>query len=184
MKVVQNIIRRNIQGKKILILFLLTNSIYAAMLFITIPRVMDFANGMNLLDMMPMGYDFEYVDSLFRNLGFEGRNAYLYNQIPLDMVYPFLFGISYCLVLAYFLNKLNKLKSPFVYLCLLPLTAGIADYFENFGILTLLSNYPEISNSTVTITSSFTLLKSMGTTLYFIILIGLLVLLLIKISRK
>ena len=145
---------------------------------------MDFANGMNLLDVMPMGYDFEYVDSLFRALGPEGRNAYLYSQIPLDMVYPFLFGISYCLVLAYFLNKLNKLKSPFVYLCLLPLIAGIADYFENFGILTLLSNYPEISNSTVTITSSFTLLKSMGTTLYFIILIGLLVLLLIKTSRK
>ncbi len=184
MKTVQNIIRRNIQGKKVLLLFLLTNIVYAAMLLVTIPEVMDFANGMNLLDMMPMGYDLEYVDSLFHALGPEGRNAYLYSQIPLDMVYPFLFGISYCLVLAYFLNKLNKLKSPFVYLSLLPLIAGIADYFENFGILALLSDYPEISNSIVKITSSFTLLKSISTTLYFMILIGFLVLLLIKTLRK
>ncbi|MFK5974661.1 MAG: hypothetical protein QM485_15470 [Flavobacteriaceae bacterium] len=184
MKTVQNIIRRNIQGKKVLLLFLLTNIVYVAMLLVTIPGVMDFANGMNLLDMMPIGYDLEYVDSLFHALGAEGRNAYLYSQIPLDMVYPFLFGISYCLVLAYFLNKLNKLKSPLGYLCLLPLIAGIFDYFENFGILALLSNYPEISNSSVTITSSFTLLKSISTTLYFMILIGFLVLLLIKTSRK
>ncbi len=165
-------------------LFVLTNLVYVVMLTITIPMVMDFANGMNLLDMMPMGYDLEYVDSLFHALGPEGRNAYLYSQVPLDMVYPFLFGISYCLVLAYFLNKLNKLKSPFVYLCLLPFIVGIADYFENFGILALLSDYPEISNSSVTITSSFTFLKSIGTTLYFMILIGFLVLLLIKTSRK
>lgn len=184
MKTVQNIILRNIQGKKVLLLFLLTNIVYAAMLLITIPGVMDFADGRNLLDMMPMGYDLEYVDSLFQALGSEGRNAYLYTQIPLDMLYPFLFGISYCLVLAYFLNKLNKLKSPFVYLCLLPLIAGIADYFENFGILALLRGYPEIVQSTVSITSSFTLVKSIGTTVYFIILIGFLVLLLIKASKK
>lgn len=184
MKTIQNIIQQNIQGKKVLLLFLLTNIVYAAMLLVTIPRVMDFANGMNLLDMMPMGYDFEYIDSLFHTLGPKGRNAYLYTQIPLDMIYPFLFGISYCLVLGYCLKKLNRLKSPFVYLCLLPLIAGMADYFENFGILALLSDYPEISYSTVTITSSFTLLKSICTTLYFIILIGFLALLLIKASRK
>jgi hypothetical protein len=176
MKTIQDIIRQNIQGKKVLLLFLLTNIVYAAMLLITIPKVMDFALGMNLLDMMPMGYNLEYVESLFQALGPEGRNAYLYRQVPLDMVYPFLFGISYCLVLAYFLNKLNKLKFPFVYLCLLPLIAGISDYLENFGILALLNGYPKISNSMVTLTSSFTFLKSISTTLYFIILIGILLL--------
>lgn len=180
MKTVQNIIRRNIQGKKVLLLFLLTNIVYAAMLLVTIPKVMDFAPGMNLLDMMPMGYTLEYVDSLFEALGREGRNTYVSKQVPLDMIYPFLFGISYCLVLAYFLNKLNKLKTPFVYLCLLPIIAGISDYLENFGILTLLNGYPKISNSMVTLTSGFTVLKSISTTLYFMILIGFLLLFLLK----
>ncbi len=76
MKTVQNIIRRNIQGKKVL--FLLTNVVYTAMLLVTIPMVMDFVHGMNLLDMMPMGYNLEYVHSLFQTLGSEGRKAYLY----------------------------------------------------------------------------------------------------------
>ena len=56
--------------------------------------VSDFADGLQLLDMMPAGYDLEYVRSLFENLGTEGRAAYLNRQIPLDLVYPFLFGLS------------------------------------------------------------------------------------------
>ena len=184
MKTVQNIIQRNIQGKKVLLLFLLTNVVYAAMLLVTIPKVMDFAHGMNLLDMMPMGYNLEYVHSLFQAQGSEGRKAYLYQQIPLDMIYPFFFGISYCLVLAYFLDKLNRLKSPFVYLCLLPLIAGVADYLENFGVIALLNNYPEISNRMVTMTSIFSLIKSVCTTIYFFILTTSLVAVGIRILRK
>ena len=184
MKTLQGILQRNIQGKKVLLLFLLTNIVYVIMLLLTIPGVMNFANGMKLLDMMPMGYSIEYVDSLLNALGPEGRSDYLYNQIPLDMIYPLLFGISYCLVLAYFLNKLNKLKTPFLYLCLLPIIAGAADYLENFGIIALLNNHPEISSLTVTITSSFSLIKSISTTLYFISLIGVLVLVLINTMKK
>ena len=184
MKTFRNSLLQNIQGKKVLFLFLLTNAVYATMLFITIPKVMSFSNGMRLLDMQPLGYEHEYVHSLFRTLGSEGRHTYLYNQIPLDMVYPFLFGISYCLVLAYYLNKFNRLKPPLVYVCLLPLTVGVADYFENFGIVYLLNTYPEASDGMVTFTLVFTLVKSMGTLLYFLILVGLLVLLLLRTLRK
>jgi len=63
------LINRNLSGKKVLTLFVLTNIVYAAMLIIT---------------------------------------------IPLDMIYPFLFGISYCLVIGYFLKKLNKLVHQFI----------------------------------------------------------------------
>ncbi|WP_076453708.1 hypothetical protein [Zobellia uliginosa] len=184
MKTFKHSLLQNIQGKKVLYLFLLTNTVYATMLFITIPNVMSFSNGMRLLDMQPFGYGHEYVHSLFRTLGPEGRRAYLYHQIPLDMVYPFLFGISYCLVLAYFLNKYNRLKPPLVYVCLLPLIVGVADYFENFGIVYLLNAYPETSDGMVTFTLVFTLVKSMGTLLYFLILVGLLILLVLKTLRK
>ena len=165
------IINKNLGGKKVLWLFILTNVIYAIMLVVTIPKTMAFSNGMNLLDMMPTGYDSEYVNGLFNALGANGRAVYLFTQIPVDMIYPFLFGISYCLLIAYFLKKLNKLGTVFFYLCFLPIIAGIADYLENFGIIYMLNTYPKLSNSSVAATNAFTIVKSMATTIYFLALI-------------
>lgn len=176
--------QRNIAGKKVVSLFIITNVVYVFMLTVTIPKTMEFSNGMKLLDMLPMGYDFNYVDQLFSTLGEIGRKTYLTIQIPVDMVYPLLFGISYCLVLAYFLNKLEKLKTPLAYLCLLPLLAGAMDYAENIGIIALLNSYPNINKSSVTITSSFSLIKSTTTTIYFLVLIVSLLVLGIRTLRK
>ena len=163
---------KNSRGKKVLFLFVLTNIVYMAMLMVTIPKVIGHTDGLRILDMMPMGYDLEYVKQLFETLGPEGRNSYLFYQLPLDMVYPFLFGWSYCLLLAYFLRKLNKLHCPLIYCCLLPVLAAIADYAENMGILNLLVDYPEISDTAVIVTSMSTLLKSVTTTVYFLVLIS------------
>ena len=177
-------IQKNISGKKVLLLFVLTNLIYALMLIITIPGTMRFSNGMKLLDMMPMGYDFNYVTELLTSLGDVGRKIYLTNQLPVDMIYPFLFGISYCLLLGYFLKKINKLKKPFIFLCLLPLIAGLFDYLENFGIIIMLNDYTEITPLLVKITSAFTIIKSATTTLYFISLVVLLIVFTVKKINK
>ncbi|MDG1729750.1 MAG: hypothetical protein P8K68_03835 [Algibacter sp.] len=168
-------IERHISGKKVLSLFIITNVIYVFMLTITIPRTMAFSDGMKLLDMMPMGYDLNYVSELFNALGEIGRDTYLTKQIPVDMFYPLLFGLSYCLLLGYFLKKLNKLKTPYSFLCLLPIIAGIADYFENFGIVAMLSTFPDVTNILVSATNVFTIIKSVSTTLFFITLIIVLV---------
>ena len=98
---IKNIITRNLQGWKILVLFVLTNIVYVTMLTVTIPRVMQYAGGMKLLDMLPTGYDAAYVNSLLNALGPEGRNSYLFQQIPLDLIYPGLFGVTYCLLFAF-----------------------------------------------------------------------------------
>jgi hypothetical protein len=116
-------------------------------------------------------YNAEYVNSLLNTLGDKGRDAYLFNQIPIDMIYPFLFGITYCLVLAYILNKLGKLNVYLFYLCLIPLFSGVFDYFENIGIITMLISYPDNSIILSQITNVFSVLKSSFTTIYFIILI-------------
>lgn len=167
----KELIKRNINGKKVLLLFILTNIVYAIMLTITIPKVMSFSGGMKLMDMMPTGYNTEYVNALLNTLGNKGRDAYLFNQIPIDMIYPFLFGISYCLVLAYILDKLGKLKGYLFYLCLIPLFSGLFDYCENIGIITMLNSYPHNTNLLTQITNVFSILKSSFTTIYFIILI-------------
>lgn len=141
------------------------------MLTVTIPKTMGFSNGMKLLDMMPTGYSFNYVSDLFNSLGENGRLTYLTNQIPVDMIYPLLFGLSYCLLLGYFLKKLNKLNSPYNYLCLIPIIAGIADYLENIGIITMLKNYPKLKETTVYTTNIFSVIKSISTSIFFITLI-------------
>jgi len=185
MKRIEKILTKNIKGKRVLILFLITNLIYAFMLIITIPKVMIFSNGIKLLDMMPTGYDSAYVENLFNLLGEKGRNTYLYRQIPIDMIYPLFFGISYCLLLAYFLDKLKKLNSFYIYLCLLPIIAGIFDYLENIGIITMLINYPVYSQKLIVSTNIFTIIKSITTTIYFVTLIIILIILGIKtINRK
>ncbi len=184
MKRLTKFIESNISGKKILGLFILTNSVYVFMLTVTIPKTMEFSNGMKLLDMMPMGYDLNYVSELFNSLGEIGREVYLTNQIPVDMVYPLLFGLTYCLLLAYFLKKLNKLNTSFIYLCLIPIIAGIADYLENFGIIAMLKNYPELTEVAVKTTSSFSLIKSISTSVFFIVLIVMLIILGIKFLKR
>ena len=129
---------RNIKGKNILFLFIVTNLFYAIMLLVTIPKVMDFAGGMKIFDLMPMGYEPKYALSLLDKMGNEGRKAYLYCQLPIYLIYPLLFGVTYSLLLAYFLEKLERLKAEYFYLCLLPLIAGFFDYAENFGIISML----------------------------------------------
>ncbi len=166
----RKLIHENITGRKVLLLFILTNILYIMMLSITIPKVMSFAGGMKLLDMMPTGYSADYVNSLLNALGEEGRNAYLFNQLPVDMLYPILFAVTYCLVLAFFLNKLGKLDSYPFYFCLLPLFSGFFDYCENIGIINILNSYPTNSNTLTLTTNIFSILKSFSTTLYFIIL--------------
>ena len=180
----RQIVQKNINGRKVLLLFVITNLVYVFMLLVTIPKVMGFSKGMALLDMMPSGYSSEYIHTLFTTLGNKGREVYLFNQIPIDMIYPVLFGISYCLLLAFVLNKLNKLNTILFYGCFFPLIAGIADYMENFNIIAMLTNYPNISSPIATMTNSFTILKSVFTTIYFVILLVAFVALGIKFIKR
>jgi hypothetical protein len=138
------IIEKHSTGKKVLWLFLITNSVYALMLFITIPHVMEFSNGMKLLDMLPTGYSVEYVQDLLNSLGEQGRWAYLYNHI----------------------------------------LAGLFDYSENIGISTMLLHYPDYSQNLVKASNMFTLVKSVSTSLYFIVLLVVLILLGLRYLRR
>lgn len=167
----KELIYRNINGGKVLTFLVLTYIVYALMLLITIPKVMGFSGGLKIFDMMPFGYSTKYANSLLNSLGEEGQHIYLFQQIPLDLIFPFLFGVGNCLLLAYFLNKLNRLKDKYLYLCMLPLFASSFDYLENFGIISMLFNYPNLSDLLVQTTSLFSVAKSLLTTVYFVVLI-------------
>ena len=162
-------------GRTVFIFLILSSILYFFMLTYTIPKLTAIANGMKILDMLPEGYDIHYVNSLFEALGENGRQAYLYYQIPLDLFFPIFYGLGFCLLYAYFLRKINQHKSPFFYFSFLPLIAGVSDYLENIGIIAMLNQYPNYSDETVSITSTFSFLKSSTTTIYFIALIFVLI---------
>jgi hypothetical protein len=142
------------------------------MLFVTIPKTMGFSNGMKLLDMLPTGYNRDYVNELFRTLGENGH----------DLSATFWTNLFF--TISIFFKKLNKLKSPFTYLCLLPIIAGIVDYLENIGIITMLNNYPDLTETTVNATNTFSVIKSTSTSIFFIAVIVIFTILGIKFAKK
>lgn len=162
---------RTVKGKTVLFLLILTNFVYVYMLLVSIPKVMGFSGSMKIPDIMPIGYEPEYVLALFEKLGVAGRSAYLYHQLPVDLLYPFLFGITYFLVILYLLQKLQKLNSETYYLGLLPFMAGLFDYLENFVLIYMLGAYPAITVSTIKLCAFFTVFKSMLSFISFLIII-------------
>lgn len=50
------LISADVKGQRILLLFLVTTSVYLVMLLVTIPNLMTFSGGKKIMDMMPGGY--------------------------------------------------------------------------------------------------------------------------------
>ena len=166
-------------------MFVLTNIVYVFMLAVTIPGLMKFTGGAEIFDMMPGGYSYTYAAELLEKLGNEGREYYLYRQIPADMIYPGLFAICYSMMIAYFLMKTGKLNTKLKYLSYLPIAAGLFDYLENICIIIMLKSFPDLSQGTVTAGNIFSVSKSVSTTISFTVIIVLLIItIVLKIKRR
>lgn len=165
------LIKQNLQGKKVLLFFLVTLMVYLAMAIFTIPKLEAITNGLKIFDLRPFGYTFQEASLLINTLGESGKSIYLHQQIPLDLVYPLSYGISLCLVLTYFLNKLGLIDSKYFTLSMLPVVIAFFDYLENFCIILILNLFPNISYDQVFLASNLTIIKSILTALYFLVLI-------------
>ncbi len=158
-------------GKIVAILFTLTMCVYLTMILYTIPTLSNFAPTLPIFDLAPSGYSFEYANELLFALGSDGRNMYLYTQLPLDFIYPGLFSITYSLLLIWLFRKSFSVDSKVHYLFFVPLLAGLFDYCENVFIIKMIESFPNLQVGTVNISSIFTVLKSGFTTLFFILLL-------------
>lgn len=139
------------------------------MIIFIIPQLEELAGGMKIPDMMPTGYDPAYFYSLLVALGQKGRNLYLFKQIPFDMIYPFLYGFSFTLLLSFIYNLLFTKETLIRYLCLIPFLAAFFDYAENLTIANLLYTFPYFSVNNARMASIFTILKSAFTVLSFVL---------------
>jgi len=155
--------------KELIFWFVTTYLLYFYMILFIIPQLKELSGGMKIPDMMPTGYDPAYLYSLLVALGKSGRSLYLFKQIPFDMIYPFLYGFSYTLLLAFIYNLLFSKDIIIRYLCLIPFVAAFFDYAENLTIANLLYTFPYFSVNNARMANIFTILKSAFTVLSFVL---------------
>lgn len=185
MEVLIRFMQKYSSGKLISVLFVLTMIVYVVMLTYSIPAVSAFAPEFPLFDLSPTGYSLSYASELLNSLGEDGRHLYLFTQLPLDFIYPALFSITYSLMLVWLCGKLFNKNSKIYYFLLVPFLAGIFDYIENIFIIRMINSFPDIQEITVKVASTFTILKSSFTMVFFVLLIvGLIMLLKQRNSKK
>jgi len=170
MKIIR-IIQKYSTGKNVLILFLLNMVFYLTILFYSIPKVVASASEMKLFDVSPSGYTIEYAVSLLNAIGPTGRDLYLSLQLPLDFIYPGLFITSYSLMLAWFFKKNYNLESKVYFTLFIPIFAGLFDYTENIFTILMLKIYPNLNSNLVTVASLATITKSILSSVFFILLV-------------
>jgi len=184
-KKIQNTLHTYSSGKNVLFFFIVTQMLYALMLIYSIPKVMQYSNGMKILDLLPTGYSADYVQTLFQSLGEIGRETYLFQQIPLDMIYPGLFAISYSLLLTLIFKNTFSKENKIQLLSMLPILAGLFDYAENIGIIIMLHIYPHFIPLLANITAIFSIFKSTFTVVMFMLLIiGIIMFFIKKLQNK
>jgi hypothetical protein len=156
-----------------LILFAVTYTVYFCMLLFTIPSVGAYTNGMKIFDLQPLGYSLHYAETLLHTLGDEGIRVYLTRQLPLDFLYPGGMGLTGAVILSLLIPKRTKGSSLLI--CL-PLAAATMDYLENVMVITMLSQHAVLPHWPVVAANGFTISKSMLSTLYYGVLVLLLIL--------
>lgn len=155
-------------GRFSLTLIALSVSIYLLMVLVTLPALQQMSGGMPIFDLMLSGYDFAHAQTLLGQLGDTGRAYYLQRQIPLDILYPAAFAMSFftasCWLAKHYIQANRLLRA----LAFLPILVGLADYLENLLIVRMITTYPDLSESLVTMASSASIAKSSLTTFYFV----------------
>lgn len=158
-------------GKSVLLLFVVTMAVYLLMLLVTIPSVQSYAPNTALFDLSPSGYSHSQALNLLESLGQDGRSAYLFPQLAIDFIYPGLFAICFSLMFIWVYSKRIRPDSKFLYLASLPVFGGIFDYVENILIIRMIMTFPDVSKGLVAVASGFTLIKSVFSTVSFLLLI-------------
>lgn len=103
----------------------------------------------------PIDTQFAYTPQkayqLIGDYGESARKSYITGELTIDLIYPVIYSLILCFILFLIYKNQKIVLFPFLIL--------IADYFENFGIVTMLYNYPQKLISVAWITSFFSTLK-------------------------
>ncbi|MFK7908256.1 MAG: hypothetical protein AB8B69_24210 [Chitinophagales bacterium] len=104
-------------------------------------------------------YILNEINDLFTKIKEEGRQIHRYATGVTDMIFPFVYGILFILLAAFFLKKITRPDSNWMYLSLIPIVLMLVDYKENFNTLNLLEKFPELTPEMVESASRITSIK-------------------------
>ena len=139
---IQNTLEKLEKKNSIITLFVSTFVVYFLMLIVTIPRIHELSNGLTIPDLMMLGYEEDYVYSFLAEIGEVGRQRYLL-QILVDMLYPFLFGLTFYLMGRWYINKYPQSKLPKFVLLMSPWLSTLFDYGENVIAFLMILQFPD-----------------------------------------
>ena len=167
-----------------LLFLFMSQAVYSLMLIYSIPRISHEAGGLLLFDMKPLGYSYEYAHQFLSQLSQKGYELYTHVQIPLDLLYPVLFCLTgLCTIALLFRLEQNMTRHPNATLnsaytriaFSIPLVAMFADYLENILIFAMLSYQTAVPKTLVLAANGFTLIKSISTAAFYMLVIFLVV---------
>ncbi|TDF36532.1 hypothetical protein EYS14_17560 [Alteromonadaceae bacterium M269] len=99
-------------------------------------------------------YTFGQAMALMEQYGEDGRQLYAWISLTLDTLFPIIY-------VTFFVGVIYRFRpvEPLRYLVFLPIIAGFIDLGENIQVVTMLLQYPQISDSQVQLASLFTSTK-------------------------
>ncbi len=106
-------------------------------------------------------YTWSEINDFFTQLKPEGRQIHKHATGVVDMIFPFGYGILFILLSAFFLKKITRPDSNWMYLSLFPILLMLVDFKENFNTLHLLESFPDLTNEMVGSAAKITDLKTM-----------------------
>lgn len=168
MSILNSLLLKTSSVKKICISFVASHLVLLLMWLFTLPVIND-QIGTQVFDLQTLGYSVSVAESIVDNLNNETTALYLFPQLSLlDVLYPFLLAL-FLSSLLFRLFKITKTSSKVASILLVvPFLAMIFDYAENICIILMITKSIEISETIVLLSSTFTDLKGLLTSIAWI----------------
>ncbi len=160
MSIFTSLLQKTSSTNSLWALFITSHLILLSMMVFTFP-VINHQIGTNAFDLQTFGYSVSMAESIVMNLNPQTTQLYLFPQLTfLDLFYPLLLALFLSSLLFRLIKTDSKLGSIMLFI---PFFAMIFDYSENICVILMITKSIEISETLVFISSAFTVLKGMLT---------------------
>jgi hypothetical protein len=168
MSILNSFLLKTTSVKKICISFIASHFVLLLMMIYTFP-VINNQIGTKAFDLQSFGYSVSEAASIVNNLNDQTTSLYLFPQLTLlDLLYPFLLAL-FLSSLLFRLIKITRAKSKIASIFLIiPFLTMMFDYSENICIILMITKSIEISETIVVLSSTFTILKGVLTSISWI----------------
>ncbi len=148
--------------KNICILFVASHLVLLSMVCFTFPLIHQ-QIGTKAFDLQTFGYSVSMAESIVNNLNHQTTQIYLFPQLTfLDVLYPFLFALFLSSLLFRLVHNTIRFRAVML---AIPFLAMTFDYLENVCVILMISKSVDLSASIVLLSSAFTVLKGVLTSI-------------------